>query len=90
MSLFLRGLRNQLDEERLKSQMLGAKSEQLQNELAKQENLNAAKIESLSRCVLKFVYATALRCTEGDAICSSMLNALFNFLSCSCEIIRDM
>ncbi|KAK2569051.1 Sorting nexin-29 [Acropora cervicornis] len=44
-----RGLRNQLDEERLKSQMLGAKSEQLQNELAKQENLNAAKIESLSR-----------------------------------------
>ncbi|XP_015750143.1 PREDICTED: sorting nexin-29-like [Acropora digitifera] len=29
--------------------MLGAKSEQLENELAKQENLNAAKIESLSR-----------------------------------------
>ena len=55
MSLFLRGLRNQLDEERLKSQMLGTKSEQLQNELAKQENLNAAKIESLSRCVRKFV-----------------------------------
>lgn len=24
-----------------------------------------------------------------DAICSSMLNALFNFLSCSSEIIRD-
>lgn len=55
MSLFLRGLRNQLDEERLKSQMLGAKSEQLQNESEKQENLNAAKIESLSRCVRKFV-----------------------------------